>query len=211
MIKEACVETIDQCVRAQAQGADRIELCADLIHDGLTPSHELIRLAIDQLGIPIRVMIRPRPGNFIYSKEEVSQMKDAIDYCKSVGVEGVVFGACTSSETLDLDIITELTEYTLPLKVTIHKAIDSCDDPVDEVRRLKEIAGIDSILTSGKEATAIEGTECLKSMISEADDYLQIIACGKVTDENLTEVHDIIQAKAYHGKRIVGELGRETP
>ena len=211
MIKEACVETIDQCIRAQAQGADRIELCADLSHDGLTPSHELIRLATERLDIPVRVMIRPRPGNFIYSKEEVSQMKEGIDFCKSVGVEGVVFGACTSSETLDLDIIAELTDYALPLKVTIHKAIDGCVDPVDEVRRLKEITGIDSILTSGKEATAMEGTECLKSMISEADGYIQIIACGKVTNANLEELHGIIHAKAYHGKRIVGELVREAP
>ena len=206
MIKEACVETVEQCVVAEKKGADRVELCADLVHDGLTPNPEVIRQAFQQLTIPIRVMIRPRAGDFVYSQEEVTQMKRSIDFCKSVGVEGVVFGACTREGTLDSTVIKVLTEYAKPLKVTIHKAIDSCKSPLDELKRLKELKGIDGVLTSGKASTAMEGIASLRSLVALAGDNIEVIACGKVTDENLPALHKIIQARAYHGKRIVGPL-----
>lgn len=206
MIKEACVETVEQCVMAEKKGADRIELCADLVHDGLTPTQEVIRQASQQLAIPIRVMIRPRAGDFIYSQEEVTQMKHSIDHCKAVGVEGVVFGACTSEETLDMEVIKELAEYAQPLKVVIHKAIDSCHDPVAELKRLKALKEIDGVLTSGKASTALEGKGSITSMVTLAGDDIEVIACGKVTDKNLPELHEMIRASAYHGKRIVGTL-----
>ena len=211
MILEACVETFEQCREAQKRGADRIELCADLAQDGLTPSRELIKRAVEQLDIPIRAMIRPRPGDFVYSQGEIEEMKIAIDFCKSVGAEGVVFGACTKAKTLDLIIIAELAKHAFPLKVTVHKAIDTCHDPVEELKHLKELGTIDAVLTSGKELTAIGGKERLKAMVIMAEDQIEVIACGKVTHENLTIVHELIGAKAYHGKRIVSGLERETP
>ena len=206
MLKEACVETLEQCVRAQKQGADRIELCADLAQDGLTPSYELIKLAAERVDIPIRVMIRPRAGDFVYSREEIVQMKKDIDFCRSVGVEGVVFGVCTAQKTLDIEKISELARHSSPLKVTIHKAIDSCSDPVNELVLLKNMANIHAVLTSGKEATALEGSVLLRSLVTLAGDDIEVIACGKVTDKNLAEVHQRIGARAYHGKRIVGVL-----
>lgn len=203
-IKEACVETLEQCIQAEKLGASRIELCADLVYDGLTPALSLIKKAKNKLSIPIRVMIRPRPGDFVYSSAEIEVMKLSIRDCIEVGVEGVVFGVCTKDGELDIEAISTLTTAAKPLKVTIHKAIDVCTDPVAELFKLQNL-GIDSVLSSGKAPTAREGSTVLKEMVKSAG-HIEIVACGKVTNQNLPEIDQLIGAPAYHGKKIVGSL-----
>lgn len=203
-ILEACVETFGQCVQAEQNGANRIELCADLANDGLTPPKALIQQTKEKLNIPIRVMIRPRPGDFVYSESELKEMKSSIRVCKEIGVEGVVFGVCTKDNELDIRALSVLVEESRPLKVTIHKAIDACIDALAEVEKLKTI-GVDSILTSGKAGTAREGSDLLRKMV-EISGNIEIVACGKVTNENLSEIDQLIGAPAYHGKKIVGNL-----
>ena len=91
-ILEACVETIQQGLLAENNHADRIEFCHRLDQGGVTPDHDLIRTAVNTIKIPIKIMIRPRGGDFIYSDLEVDKMKSDIRYCKSIGVEEIVLG-----------------------------------------------------------------------------------------------------------------------
>lgn len=204
--KEACVEGIDQALNAEKQGADRIELCAHLELDGLTPDFETIKSVYQACKIPIRVMIRPKDGGFIYSDAEFLEMKQSIKLCKELGVEGVVFGITTSDNRLDIERIKELVQVALPLKVTIHKAIDSVNNPLEELDKLLKIEGIDAVLTSGKGKTWEEGEELLQKIVEKAGKKIEIIACGKVTNENIEVVHKRVRATAYHGKLIVGQL-----
>ena len=206
LIREACVETLAQCMTAEQKGADRLELCADLHLDGLTPSIALIKKVQAQVNIPIRVMIRPRAGDFNYSATELATMKQSISECKLLGVDGVVFGVCKGG-ALDLDAIGELAEVSQPLKVVIHKAIDTCDDPLAELQKLMELGKIDGILTSGKGKTAFEGMVLLRQMQALAGDKLELIACGKVTDQNLKALSKQLPVRAWHGRLIAGELG----
>ena len=101
-IKEACVENMEQALTAERLGADRLELCARLDLDGITPDQKSIAMAKENLSIPIRVMIRPRAGGFIYNQQELANMIEAIDHCKFVKVEGVVFGVLTSNNEVIL-------------------------------------------------------------------------------------------------------------
>ncbi|MFY0601973.1 MAG: copper homeostasis protein CutC [Cyclobacteriaceae bacterium] len=205
-IVEACVEGVDQAIRAEKQGASRIELCASLDLDGLTPDVETVRAAFQSCSIPIRVIIRPREGGFVYSKSELEQMKQSILQCKEIGVEGVVFGVTTGDNELDILAIRELAKVAHPLKITIHKAIDTVKNPSADLKKLIEIKEINAVLTSGTKQTCIEGSTIIKELIENAKSKLEIIACGKVTDQNIEEVHQIIGAKAYHGKLVVGSL-----
>lgn len=204
--KEACVSTLKHALQAQNYGADRIELCDRLDLGGTTPSRELIKQANDELNIPIRVMIRPRGGDFSYSEDEIQEMIDAIHYCKSVGVEGVVFGVLDEENRLDTAQISRLIEAALPLKVVIHKAIDLTPDPVAALESLIQIEGVTTVLTSGGRSTAFEGLNNLKAMIELAGEKLEIMPAGKVTYANLEELHRTLGARAYHGKKIVGDL-----
>lgn len=205
MIKEACVETFDEAVLAEKRGASRIELCSDLAVDGLTPSFELMQKTCSTLKIPVMVMIRPRAGNFVYSKDEIEIMKSEIDLAKIAGATGIVFGLLTTENKIDKLNTKILTKYAHPLPVTFHKAIDELENPVEGVSVLKE-TGIKRILTSGGKPTAIEGLETIRKMIEVAGENITILVAGKVLDSNVEEIQKLSGAKELHGRRIAGEL-----
>lgn len=206
LLKEACVGNLKEAINAEKQGADRLELCAELHLGGTTPSEELILQAKQQLHIPLRIMIRPRGGDFVYTEEELQEMRASIEFCKSAGVEAVVFGILDKENQLDLPRISELARLAQPLKVVIHKAIDLTPDPLEAAKQLCRIEEIDTILTSGGQPTAFEGREVLQRMIDSCGEKLEIMPGGKVSHSNLKELHGLLGAKAYHGKLIVGDL-----
>lgn len=206
MIKEACVETFEEAVSAAKKGADRIELCADLQLDGLTPSFELMQRTCSTLKIPVMVMIRPRGGGFVYSEEEINQMKTDIDKAKKAGVAGVVFGLLTPENQIDIENTRDLAKYAQPLPVTFHKAIDLVDDPVEGAKKLSEIPGVTRILTSGGKATAKDGSDVIRKMIDASGDRITILVAGKVLDSNVKEIQKLTGGTEFHGKKIVGNL-----
>ena len=206
MLKEACVETFEEAKLAEQKGANRIELWSDLANDGLTPTSELMNKTTSKLKIPVMVMIRPLAGNFIYSKKEIIQMKSEIDQAKKAGATGVVFGLLTSENTIDIENTRILAEYSKPLPVTFHKAIDELESPVEGVSELLQIENIKRILTSGGKPTALEGQETIRKMIGIAGDKITILVAGKVLDSNIEEIQKLTGADELHGRRIVGEL-----
>ena len=206
LIKEACVGNLEEAINAEKQGADRLELCAELHLGGTTPSEELILQAKQQLHIPLRIMIRPRGGDFVYTEKELQEMRASIEFCKSAGVEAVVFGILDKENQLDLPRISELARLAQPLKVVIHKAIDLTPDPLEAAKQLCRIEEIDTILTSGGQPTAFEGREVLQQMMQSCGEKLEIMPGGKVSHSNLEDLHGLLGAKAYHGKLIVGNL-----
>jgi copper homeostasis protein len=206
MIKEACVETLEEAILAEKLGANRIELCSDLANDGLTPSVELMQKTCSELKIPVMVMIRPRAGNFVYTEDEIVQMKSEIDLAKKAGAFGVVFGLLTFENNIDKKNTKILTEYAQPLPVSFHKAIDELENPVEGVLVLKEIKGINRILTSGGKPTALEGQEIIRKMMEVVGNQIIILVAGKVLDSNVVEIQRITGAKELHGRRIVGIL-----
>ncbi|WP_424492410.1 copper homeostasis protein CutC [Salinimicrobium sp. GXAS 041] len=203
--KEACVGNLLQVKQAKIRGADRVELCDRLDLDGITPSRDFIVAAV-KTGLPVRVMIRPRAGDFIYSEAEFDEMIDSIKLCKELGVEGVVFGILDKEHNLNFKQIERLAEIASPLKVVVHKAIDETPNPVDAVRNLLKIEAVSAVLTSGGKSTALEGEEILKKMLKVAGRKFEIVAAGKITDKNIHEVHHLVGAGTYHGKKIVGDL-----
>ena len=128
MIKEACIESYDEALIAEKAGAHRIELCSNINLDGITPKKELIKKIITSIKIPVRVMIRPRDGDFNYSEDELKLMEKDINICKKLGVEGVVFGVLNKDLTIDINSTKRLVEASSSLKVTFHKAIDITKD-----------------------------------------------------------------------------------
>ena len=208
-ILEACVETIQQGLLAEKNHADRIEFCHRLDLGGVTPDHDLIRTAVDTIKIPIKIMIRPRGGNFIYSDSEVDIMKSDIKYCKSIGVEEVVLGALNNNGGVDDRLTQMLANLAIPMKVTFHKAIDSVNNFMSSLKTLSTIENIDSVLTSGTKENALAGKEYIKLASEEFSGELNIIAAGSINNNNLNEIHSELNMKEYHGKKIVGDLTLE--
>ena len=90
---EAAVETLDDALAAIAGGADRLELCADLDAGGTTPARALVAEVLARVSVPVLVMIRPRAGDFVYSRAELDRMRDDIAVAIELGASGIVLGA----------------------------------------------------------------------------------------------------------------------
>ncbi|MCB0277882.1 MAG: copper homeostasis protein CutC [Calditrichaeota bacterium] len=202
-ICEACVETIEQAITAEKHGADRIEFCADLGQDGLTPAVDDVQELQTLLNIPIKVMIRCRSGNFIYSSDEIAEMLDEIHQFQLIGIRDFVFGALDRKNHIDLAAIQKINQKAGDCRFTFHKAIDLCDDPLAELEKLAPFNCFDSILTSGKKPTAIEGNKLINQMHGRFGKRFSIIAAGKITTENITELRKRLFVNEFHGRLIV--------
>lgn len=203
LILEACVETLEDAIFAEENGANRIELCSELDQDGLTPSRELTSQCVYYLSIPVMAMVRPRGGNFVYSEAEIKQMEAEIEFFKQAGVAGVVFGLLTLEGKIDIDNTNRLAKLAFPLEVTFHKAIDYSNNIIQSFQELNEIEGITRVLTSGGMDTAWNAREVLKQMQRLPDRKIKIIAAGKVIPENRTRIAEFTGIIELHGKRIV--------
>ena len=206
IIKEACVESIKEAKGAELQKADRVELCSRLDLDGLTPSRSIVKEAINSLTIPVKVMIRPKSGNFIYSKQDILKMESEIDFCKKIGVSEVVFGMLNENSEVDIELTSAIAKKAAPMDITFHKAIDNTADIKTELDKLSDIKEITSILTSGGKDFALEGQDMIKDMISQYSPRFNIISAGRITDINIDHLHSRIGGIEYHGKYIVGDL-----
>ncbi len=197
IIVEICADSVESAVAAQAGGAHRVELCDNLMEGGTTPSFGAIEVARRLLNIKLHVIIRPRGSDFLYSDTEFEIMKRDIAAAKGRGVDGVVFGLLDREGKIDVRRTAELVELSRPMSVTFHRAFDVCADPFVAVSQLAEI-GVDRILTSGQEATAVEGSELIAKLVEHAGDRLIIMACGNLNERNINRVTAETGAKELH-------------
>ena len=206
IIKEVCVDNIMDAINAVKFGADRIEFCSRLDEDGLTPRTEDLISIKKIVSCPIRIMVRPHSKSFTYSEQDLDEMKKTINLCKEHSFDGVVFGCLDKNMELDIKKIKYLTDLSKPLNVIIHKAIDLTSSPLNSLKQLLEIKQINGVLSSGGADTAEHGLDNLKKMIAISPTEFEVISAGKITNENLDYLHEKIQGKFYHGKKIVGKL-----
>ena len=206
VVKEACVDNIQDAINAFKKGADRIEFCSNLKEDGLTPSNDDLIYLKKSISIPLRVMVRPHSNSFNYNDDDLTQMKETIEFCKNQKFDGVVFGCLDDDNELDLNKIKYLADFAKPLNVIIHKAIDLTSSPVNSLVKLIEIDNVNGVLSSGGFETAELGIEVLKKMINISPNEFEIISAGKITNQNFKILHEKIDGKFYHGRKIVGEL-----
>lgn len=181
---EVCVESVEGALTAEAGGADRVELCADLVEGGITPSPGSMRLAVERLGIPTMVMIRPRGGDFVYSRIEREIMLADIAAAREAGVHGVVLGVLRKDGTLDEDAMRDLLEAARPLEVTCHRAFDMTVDPRRALDGLIGL-GVERVLTSGQEATAVRGTGLLRELVERAADRIIVMPGGGIPPDGI--------------------------
>ena len=103
-IIEVCCSSLSEAREAEAGGARRIELCSAITCGGVTPSHGTITAIVQaELNIDINVLIRPREGGFCYTADEVDTMCRDIEFCRQMGVHGVVIGALTADGNIDIE------------------------------------------------------------------------------------------------------------
>ena len=184
---EICTNGYQSVINAQENGAHCAELCESLEVGGVTPSYGTLRKVADDMKIPVRVLIRPRGGNYIYNDAELEMMCSDIALVKDLGYEGVVIGALDENGDLDVDKIKAMMKAGEGMKFTFHRAIDACYNPLEALAILVEL-GFDKVLTSGCKPKAVDGIEMICQMQEKFGDKIKIMAGGGVNVNNVMKI-----------------------
>ena len=167
-ILEVCVDSLASAQAAIAGGADRLELCSALAIGGLTPYAELLQQIRAQSRIKIRCLIRPRAGDFLYTKDEILQMAAQIGNLKRFGADGFVIGCLTADGELDTAAMQPLLKAAEGTGLTLHRCIDVSKDPCKTYLDAM-LLGIDTVLTSGAAGNCSLGIETIGKLLRLRD------------------------------------------
>ena len=194
---EICANSVASCMAAQEGGADRVELCAGIPEGGTTPSYGMIKSARESISIALNVIIRPRGGDFLYSKEELNEMLYDIKVAKDLGADGLVFGCLRPDGSVDMEAMKPLMEAAGETPVTFHRAFDHSADPFKALEDIIEL-GCARILTSGCQPTALKGAPLLAQLVEKAAGRIIIMpGCG-VKENNIAEIARLSGAREFH-------------
>lgn len=203
-VLESCVDSVESAVIAAGAGANRLELCANLIIGGTTPTKALYEAVREQCGIPVHVLIRPRYGDFCYSEQEYRICRKEVEQFRRLGADGVVIGILRPDGSLNREQLAELTAAADGMSVTLHRAFDMCRDPLEALETAREL-GIRSILTSGQEADCLKGKECIRRLVECSRAEVDILVGGGVNGSVIRTLYEATGATSYHmsGKQVL--------
>jgi copper homeostasis protein len=194
---EISVESVAGVRIAEQCGADRVELCAALSDGGLTPSVALIEMAVARTTkTKVHVLIRPRPGDFRYSRDEVSVMVRDIAAARRAGARGIVIGALNSSGALD-PACAEFVDAAEDMQTTFHRAIDVSESSQRALERAISL-GFTRVLTSGRQPRVLQGAPVIKDLVQRAEGAIEVMACGGVRASNAMQVIEATGVQDLH-------------
>lgn len=197
MFIEYIATTIEDALLIEQSGADRIELVSALTEGGLTPSYALIEGVVNAVNIPVNVMVRPHSQSFSYSVHDRLIMKNDIKMIRSLGANGVVFGAINERKEINIPFLEELLTECNGLNITFHRAIDYTIDPVQAVKTLAEYKEITTILTSGGNGNLSHRLRTLQQM-NHVCNQITILVGGGLNKDNILSVHSEVNTGYYH-------------
>ncbi len=197
LLLEICTDSVASCQAAEKGGATRVELCANLFEGGTTPTAGCLKMARQEITLPIHVLLRPRGGDFCYSPEEFAVMQYDLEMIKSLGADGVVIGILQPDGSIDLERTATLIKQAHPMNITFHRAFDMVSDPLLALEQLISL-GVDRILTSGQEKSALEGSELIAELVLKADERIIIMPGGGITHRNIGRLRRETNALEFH-------------
>ena len=211
-VLEVCVDSTASALAAKRGGADRLELCADLIVGGTTPSLTLVQQVKAETGLPVRALLRPRFGDFCYDSYELAQMEQLAAELVEAGADGIVTGVLTPEGALDTGAMQPIyaaarkaaEKAGRPVACTLHRAFDVCADPFAALETARSM-GLCTILTSGQAASAPQGAALLRQLTERAGKDVEILAGAGVSAQNIPVLAAQTGVRAFHlsGKQVL--------
>ncbi|RFU39574.1 copper homeostasis protein CutC [Actinomadura logoneensis] len=202
---EICIDSVEGAIAAERAGADRVELCAALFDGGLTPTLGTVRAALAAVSsIRVHVIIRPRGGDFIFDEHEIAAMEHDVVAAREAGAHGVVIGALTPEGEIDRPVTERLMKAAGGLSVTFHRAFDMAADPFAALDTLIDL-GVDRVLTSGQDSSALEGAPLIAELVRRAGDRIVVMPGGGITPRNVARVVAETGAREIHFAALTPE------
>lgn len=214
---ECCCQDAQNARTAQSHGASRIELCEDLAHDGVTPSKDNICRTLHAVTIPVNVLIRCHPGDFVYTDEDLQHMLQSIALCRDLcvtnpdgrerRVNAVVIGALDKYGDIDKKAVQQMVNearlHDSHLAITFHRAFDVCRDPLQAYTVINEM-GIERILTSGHASSAMDGRALLSQLVQQSHaGGTQILVGGGVRPSNIDILAKDTCTHEFHSSHLI--------
>ena len=211
-VLEVCVDSTASALAAKRGGAGRLELCADLIVGGTTPSLTLVQQVKAETGLPVRALLRPRFGDFCYDSYELAQMEQLAAELVEAGADGIVTGVLTPEGALDAGAMQPIyaaarkaaEKAGRPVACTLHRAFDVCVNPFAALETARSM-GLCTILTSGQAASAPQGAALLRQLTERAGKDVEILAGAGVSAQNIPVLAAQTGVRAFHlsGKQVL--------
>lgn len=203
-VLEACIDSVESARNAAKGGAERLELCSNLVIGGTTPDLSLFEIVREQLDIRIHVLIRPRFGDFLYTDYEFQMICKDVERFRQMGADGVVVGCLKADGTLDTERMKRLREVAGSMHMTLHRAFDVCKDPMEALEQAVETE-VQTILTSGQKNTCVEGAPLLRELIERSKGRLDILVAGGVNARVIRRLIGEIGSASFHmsGKAVL--------
>lgn len=203
-ILEVCVDSVESAINANEAGANRLELCGNLVIGGTTPSTMLFKAIRKKVKLPIHVLIRPRYGDFCYSNYEFNIMLHEIRLYKKLGAEGIVIGVLNPDGNLDCERMKILIEEAGGMHVTLHRAFDMSPNPYQTLENAIEL-GVETILTSGQADDCVDGVKVLKELVIQSKGKVDILIGSGVSSGVIADIYQYTKATSFHmsGKSLI--------
>jgi len=199
---ECCANSLQSAINGEKGGSNRTELCSNLRYGGLTPNKKDIALAKETLTHPLHILIRPRVGNFIYSKNEITRILSDIKFCKKIGCNGIAIGALDKNGDIDINNLKKMIETARPMHITFHRAFDEGNSIIKNLEKIIE-CNCDTVLTAGYAENVNDGFNNFKHIIKVAKGNINIMAGSGVNHKNINKLKDLgITNFHLSGKRI---------
>lgn len=163
--------------RAEEGGADRLELVGSMEFDGLSPEPDLVARVRQATTLPIRVMVRLREGFGTDGGEVVRLRGLAGDYL-DLGADGLVLGFLNGHTDLDVEVVHAIIGDDPQFGWTFHRAVDSCISTDRAWRTLRQLPGLDQVLTAGSARSVAEGLDDLVERATSDEDAARLIMAG---------------------------------
>ena len=206
---EVCVDSVESAMAAEEGGADRLELCSSLVIGGVSPTPALYEAVRRRVSLPVRAMVRPRFGDFLYTDAEKETMLAEVSAWRSLGVEGVVSGALMPDGRLDTEFLGEVASAAGGMRLTLHRAFDVCADPFEALEAAVAL-GFDTILTSGQKSSCRLGAALIGELHRRAAGRVEILVGAGVDAAAIRELCPATGCGSFHmSGKVTLESGME--
>lgn len=197
---EVCAGSVQDCINAQLGGADRVELNSALHLGGLTPSLAMLKLVKEKTSLKVVCMDRPRAAGFCYDDVEIETMFEDAKILLENGADGISFGFLNSDATINMTETKKMVEliHQYQKEAVFHRAFDCVDDPMHAIKQLID-CGVDRILTSGLQPTAMQGASVLEKLQSEFGDQIELLAGSGINANNIRALKEQTGLHQFHG------------
>ncbi|MBF1107327.1 MAG: copper homeostasis protein CutC [Solobacterium sp.] len=199
-IFEVCAGSVQDCINAQLGGADRVELNSALHLGGLTPSLAMLKLVKEKTSLKVICMDRPRAAGFCYDDVEIETMFEDAKILLENGADGISFGFLNSDATFNVIETKKMVEliHQYQKEAVFHRAFDCVDNPMHAIKQLID-CGVDRILTSGLQPTAMQGASVLEKLQSEFGDQIELLAGSGINANNIRALKEQTRLHQFHG------------